>query len=203
MQLDELQHDALGEIFNIGVGRAASALSEIVNSSIELSVPEIHLVPVDQVRATLMGNEFRHFSSVSQHFSGPFDAEAVLIFPEANALVIVAQMMGNQLSPEELSEYEQEAMCEVGNIVLNACVSVLGDLFHIEFNGGLPTHRFSDRESLGFAVDTDAEYVLLLQITMKINQANVEGHLLFLLGVKSLQSLIDCLNAYLREQGLA
>lgn len=202
MQLDELQSDALGEIFNIGVGRAAAAMSQIVKSEIELSVPRIQLVPTSDVRTALTSNEFRHFSSVSQQFSGPFDAEAVLIFPEANALVIVSHMLGNQLSPEELSEYEQEAMCEVGNIILNACISVLADLFHVEFSGGLPVHRFSDRESLGFDVSYDADYVLLLQVTMKINQANVEGHLLFLLGVKSLESLFACLDAYLCEQGL-
>jgi chemotaxis protein CheC len=201
-ELDELQQDALGEIFNIGVGRAAGALSQIVNSEIELSVPQVELVPIGQVRDTLSGSEFLHFSSVSQSFSGPFDAEAVLIFPEANALVIVSHMLGTHLSPEELSEYEQEAMCEVGNIILNACISVLADLFHVEFNGGLPKHRFSDRDGLGFESDYDAEFVLLLKVSMKINQANVVGHLLFLLGVQSLEALFDCLEKYLIEQGL-
>ncbi len=201
-ELDELQTDALGEIFNIGVWRAADALSQIVHSEIELSAPQVRLVPISEVRATLAGNEFNHFSSVTQHFDGPFNAEAVLIFPEANALVIVSQMLGSHLSPEELSEYEQEAMCEVGNIILNACISVLADLFHVEFNGGLPTHQFGDRDSLGFEVDYQADYVPLLQISMKINQANVEGHLLFLLGVQSLESLFACLDAYLVEQGL-
>jgi chemotaxis protein CheC len=202
MELDELQSDALGEIFNIGVGRAASALSQIVNSEIELSAPQVKLAPISEVRQTLAANEFNHFSSVSQHFEGPFNAEAVLIFPETNALIIVSQMLGSHLSPEELSEYEQEAMCEVGNIILNACISVLADLFHVEFNGGLPAHRFGDRDSLGFDLDEDSSYVLLLQISMKINQSNVEGHLLFLLGVKSLESLFACIDAYLVEQGL-
>ena len=201
MTLDELQADALGEIFNIGVGRAAAALSQIVNSEIELSAPTVALVPTATVRETLSSNEFSHFSSVSQYFEGPFNAEAVLIFPETNALLIVSQMLGNQLSPEELSEYEQEAMCEVGNIILNACVSLLADLFHVEFNGGLPKHRFGDVEALGF--DTgDASSVLVLQIAMRINQSNITGHLLFLLGVKSLQSLFERLDAYLVEQGL-
>lgn len=202
IELDDLQEDALGEIFNIGVGRAANALSQIVKSEIELSVPQVELVPISQVRETLSGGEFNHFSSVSQNFQGPFDAEAVLIFPEANALVIVSHMLGSHLSPEELSEYEQEAMCEVGNIILNACVSVLADLFHVSFNGGLPKHRFSDREGLGFESDYEADYVLLLKVSMKINQANVVGHLLFLLGVQSLEALFACLEKYLVDQGL-
>ncbi len=202
LALDELQTDALGELFNIGVGRAASALSQIVRREIELSAPKVDLVPAGTVRATLSGSQFQHFSSVSQYFEGPFNAEAVLIFPEENALLIVSCMLGSQLSAEELSEYEQEAMCEVGNIILNACISVLADLFHVEFNGGLPVHRFGDVESLGFQADQGAEYVLLLQVAMRINQEQVEGHLLFLLGVKSLHQLFGCLDNYLVEQGL-
>ncbi len=202
LELDELHSDALGEIFNIGVGRAANVLSQLIKSEIELSAPEIKLAQIGQVRQTLAGNEFNHFSSVSQHFEGPFHTEAVLIFPEANALGIVSQMLGRQLSPEEFSEYEQESMCEVGNIILNACISALADMFNAEFIGSLPTHRFGDRESLGFEADYQSDYMLLLQISMKINQLNVEGRLLFLLGVKSMESLIACLDAYLVEQGL-
>lgn len=202
ISLDELQRDALGEIFNIGVGRAAGALSQIVGGEIGLSVPQVDLIEIGAVRSALSGNQFQHFSSVSQYFEGPFNAEAVLIFPESNALAIVGHMLGNQLSPEELSEYEQEAMCEVGNIILNACVSAMADLFRIEFTGGLPRHRFGDSESLGFSLAEGAEFVLLLQVGLQINQAAVEGRLLFLLGVRSLQTLFDCVDRYLAEQGL-
>ena len=107
MELDDLQRDALGELFNIGVGRAANALSQIVSSEVMLSVPNVDLVTVAEVKEMLVKNEFRHFSTVSQYFEGPFNAEAVLIFPESNALVIVSHMLGHELAPEELSEYEQ------------------------------------------------------------------------------------------------
>ena len=39
--LTDLQHDALVEIFNIGVGHAARAMSEIVNEPVTMSVPSI------------------------------------------------------------------------------------------------------------------------------------------------------------------
>ena len=58
------------------------------------------------------------FGAVSQQFSGPFDADAVLLFTEENTLEIVRDMMGSQMSIEELAEFEQEAMCELGNIIL-------------------------------------------------------------------------------------
>jgi chemotaxis protein CheC len=201
MDLNELQRDALGEIFNIGVGRAASSLSQIVNDTVLLSAPEVTLVRREDASKVLLGSEFRQFSTVSQNFSGAFDAEAMLIFPESNALEIVRLMVGPHMSIEELSEFEQEAMCEVGNIILNACMSALADLFHIALNGTLPVHRFGDTESLAFLGGQD-QMVLVLQVDMTISQQRVQGHILFLLSVVSMRSMLDCLDAYLRENGL-
>ncbi|MER2539651.1 MAG: chemotaxis protein CheC [Azonexus sp.] len=202
MDLNELQRDALGEIFNIGVGRAASSLSQIVNDTVLLSAPEVMLVHREDAAKVLLGSEFRQFSTVSQHFSGAFDAEAMLVFLESNALEIVRLMVGPHMSVEELSEFEQEAMCEVGNIILNACMSALADLFHLALNGTLPVHRFGDTESLSFLSGGDSQMVLVLQVDMTISQQRVQGHILFLLSVASMQSLLDCLDTYLREQGL-
>ncbi|MBK7414799.1 MAG: chemotaxis protein CheC [Dechloromonas sp.] len=202
MDLNELQRDALREIFNIGVGRAASSLSQIVNDTVLLSAPEVMLVHREDAAKVLLGSEFPQFSTVSQHFSGAFDAEAMLVFPESNALEIVRLMVGPHMSVEELSEFEQEAMCEVGNIILNACMSALADLFHLALNGTLPVHRFGDTESLSFLSGGDSQMVLVLQVDMTISQQRVQGHILFLLSVASMQSLLDCLDTYLREQGL-
>ena len=201
MDLNELQRDALGEIFNIGVGRAASSLSQIVNDTVLLSAPEVTLVRREDASKVLLGSEFRQFSFFFQNFSGAFDAEAMLIFPESNALEIVRLMVGPHMSIEELSEFEQEAMCEVGNIILNACMSALADLFHIALNGTLPVHRFGDTESLAF-LGGDDQMVLVLQVDMTISQQRVQGHILFLLSVVSMRSMLDCLDAYLRENGL-
>lgn len=201
MDLNELQRDALGEVFNIGVGRAASSLSQIVNDTVLLSAPEVTLVRRQDASRVLLGSEFRQFSTVSQNFSGAFEAEAMLIFPESNALEIVRLMVGPHMSIEELSEFEQEAMCEVGNIILNACMSALADLFHIALNGTLPLHRFGDTDSLAFLGGED-QMVLVLQVDMTISQQRVQGHILFLLSVVSMQSMLDCLDVYLREHGL-
>jgi chemotaxis protein CheC len=203
MDLNELQRDALGEIFNIGVGRAASSLSQIVNDTVLLSAPEVTLVHREDAAKVLLGSEFRQFSTVSQHFTGAFEAEAMLVFPETNALEIVRLMVGPHMSVEELSEFEQEAMCEVGNIILNACMSALADLFHLSLNGTLPIHRFGDTESLSFLEGSQEQMVLVLQVDMTISQQRVQGHILFLLSVVSMQSLLDCLDCYLREHGLA
>lgn len=201
-ELNELQRDALGEIFNIGVGRAASSLSLIVNDEVLLSAPYVTIVNREQAAKILLGKELRQFSTVSQTFNGPFDAEAMLVFPETNALEIVRLMVGPHMSIEELSEYEQEAMCEIGNIILNACMSSLADILSISFDSTLPLHRFGDTNSLPLFGNDDVHMVLLLQVDMIISQQHIQGHLLFLLSVGSMCNLLHCLNQYLQRQGL-
>ena len=199
VELGELQSDALGELFNIGVGRAASALSQIVRQEVELSAPVVVLLSADEARERLLAGQMNKLSAVSQTFTGPFDARAMLLFTEKNALTIVGCMFGENMTPEELSEYEQEAMCEVGNIILNACLSALADEFDAEFDGGLPEYQFADSATLELFPE---EYVLLMQIDLTISQSQVRGSLMFLLGVDSLLRLLECIDHYLARQGL-
>jgi chemotaxis protein CheC len=204
IDVSEMQRDALAEIFNIGVGRAAASLSQIVEEEIELTAPTIHFLSPDKVGDALGGAEFDHLSLVAQDFQGPFDARGMLVFPETNALVIVGHMLGEVVPPEILSEYEQEAMCEVGNIILNACISALADLFCIEFRGSLPQYQYAERNSLNLLGSAGGEnsVVLIVQVNLNIRQQAVQGHLMFLLSVSSLQALLDSIDTFLAGQGI-
>jgi chemotaxis protein CheC len=203
IQLNDMQRDALGELFNLGVGRAAHSLSQIVRDEVELSAPVVSLMPASEVADVLLGADMRQISMVSLDFSGPFDARSMLIFPERNALTIVSHMLDAGMSPEEMAEFEQEAMCEVGNIILNACVSALADHFRIEFEGGLPEHHFGDSRSLDLFGEVDeSQAILILRITLAIRHERIEGHMLFLLSVGSLNALLARVDAFLAEQGM-
>jgi chemotaxis protein CheC len=202
-ELSELHRDALSELFNLGVGRAAHSLSQMVRDEIELSAPFVELIHPREVTASLIGSEFRELSMVTIDFDGPFASKAILLFPERNALAILSNMLDPDLTPEEVSEFEQEAMCEIGNVILNACMSALADEFGIELHGGLPEHHFSDTSWLPvFDDDDDERLVLLLQIQLTMRHRLVQGHLIFLLSVGSLQDLRDCLDAYLDRLGM-
>ncbi len=203
IELDDLQRDALSEMFNIGVGRAASSLSLIVHDEVELTAPGIMFMNPSEVSAQVTGGDSHQLSMVSQNYSGPFDAKAMLLFPEENALTIVGLMIGSNMSPEELSDFAQEAMCEVGNIILNACISAMADLFEVEFEGSLPEHQLGDGDALDLGGDGGSHVVLVLQVALNVRKSEIKGNLLFLMSVSSLNELLSCLNRYLVKQGLA
>ena len=205
VELSDLQRDALGEIFNIGVGRAAAGLSQLVRDEVVLSTPSVLICHASAAHNELLGSGLRQLSAVSQEYSGPFGARVMLVFPEAHALEIVRLMVGvTDMSIEELSEFQQEAMCEVGNIILNACMSALADMFHVELEGSLPEHHFGDSNTLiwhNSSAQKEASALLLLQVDMYISDHSIHGEIVFLMSVTSLAKLLDHVDRYLAAHG--
>ena len=203
--LSEIQLDALTEVFNVGAGRAALSLSEIVGEEVMLSVPSIEVLKAEEVNSRVLTLKDDKFATVSQLFSGPFDAEAVLLFTENYALEIVRDMMGSQMSIEDLAEFEQEAMCELGNIILNACLSAMADMLGISLNSSLPTYAMSSPDEITTRLaekgveDGDSSYILVLHIDLVLEKHHTEGHLIFLLSSTSLSKLISHIQQYLNN----
>ena len=200
-KLTELHLDALSEVFNVGAGRAAASLSEIVNDVVKLSVPKVELKKTSETDISVMSLSSERFGAVTQKFSGPFDANAMLLFTEEHALEIVRDMMGSQISIEELAEFEQEAMCELGNIILNACLSSMADMLKISLDSSLPTYRIASSAEIFDAISNDADmpFILVLHIDLTIESRHSEGQLIFLLSSASLKNLIAHIERFLGD----
>jgi chemotaxis protein CheC len=198
--LTELQHDALVEIFNVGVGQAAAAMSRIVNEEVAMSVPVVLFQSRAEVAKTLGSSEGRRICAVAQQFKGAFNTEAFLMFPEEKSLEIVRLMVGQSLSMEELSEMEQEAMSEIGNIILNSCMATLANVSGRELQGSLPVYRVGTGDDiLGSAGKEWDGVVLTLKIDFNIERHQIHGYVAFLLDVPALQDLRAYVDSYLAK----
>lgn len=201
-QLTELQHDALVEIFNIGVGQAAAAMSRIVNEEVAMSVPHIAFQSRAEVAQTLGSTEGRRICAVAQQFHGAFNTEAFLMFPEEKSLEIVRLMVGQSLSLEELSEMEQEAMSEIGNIILNSCMATLANASGKELQGSLPMyHVGTGNDILGQSGKQWDGVVMTLKIDFNIERHHIYGYVAFLLDLPALQDLTHYIDGYLAGIG--
>ncbi|HYD97216.1 MAG TPA: chemotaxis protein CheC [Noviherbaspirillum sp.] len=199
-QLTELQHDALIEIFNLGVGQAAAAMSRIVGDEVTMSVPMISFQSRAEVARTLGSDEGRRICAITQHFQGAFSTEAFLMFPEEKSLEIVRLMVGQSLSLEELSEMEQEAMSEIGNIILNCCMGAFANAAGKELQGSLPTYHVGTGDNiLGVSGKEWDGVVLTLKIDFNIERHHIYGYVAFLLDMPALNDLQRYIDAYLAK----
>ncbi|KRB88964.1 chemotaxis protein CheX [Noviherbaspirillum sp. Root189] len=199
-QLTELQHDALVEMFNQGVGQAAAAMSRIVNEEVTMSVPMVQFQSRAEVAKTLGSGEGRRICAIAQQFNGAFNTEAFLMFPEEKSLEIVRLMVGQSLSLEELSEMEQEAMSEIGNIILNSCMATLANASGRELQGSLPMYHVGTSDDiLGQNGKQWDGVVLTLTIDFNIERHHIYGYVAFLLDMPALQDLQHYIDGYLAK----
>lgn len=196
MKLDALTLDALTEIFNMGVGQAAHALSQIAGDAVLLTVPRVSVLSRSEVTAHMGGAGMASVSAVRQRFSGAINAEAVLMFPAERGLQLVQMMVGGELPLEQLAEMEQEALSEVGNILLNSVMASVADALKIELDGALPSVELSHVQSV---LQPDQGSVLLIDIHFEVAAREVNGLLAFLLDVAS-QDLLEQMLARFLEQ---
>jgi len=195
----ELHLDALTEVFNIGAGRAALSLSEIVRDEVRLSVPRIQFCTLSEITPEVLSLNSPRLGAVKQQFSGPFNAEAMLLFTEEGALEIVRDMMGSQLSIEELAEFEQEAMCELGNIILNACLSAMADILGLTLDSSLPVYSVDSSDVIlqQIIVEANQPVMLVLHIDLVIEKRHSQGYLVFLLSATSLEELLSHIDRFI------
>ena len=186
-----LELDALTEAFNLSLGEATAAFSAIVREEIELSVPVVEFVTRDELARRLQsgqaGGVEDRLCRINQHFhtDDGFATDALLLFPEQGSLEIVRRMLGEDTSAEHITELEQDALAEIGNIIINSCMSSLADLFGSEITGSLPRVQCS---SVARLLDDKApeNLILVARIGMSMSAHNLSGFVLFLMDVPSI-----------------
>jgi chemotaxis protein CheC len=189
--LSELERDALTELVNIGVSRAAAGLRQMVGEQVLLSVPSAEVVSQKTAAALISEREEGELVAVRQDFAGGFSGQALLIFPQANGLQLVRAILGEDMNAEELNEVEQEALAEIGNVILNGCLATMANMLQQSLEMSLPEVLRGDGTRL-FQMDAapaEDGLVLFLYINFSIQQRDIRGYIAMLMNLPALTSL--------------
>lgn len=187
MELDAEQIDALCEVFNIGVGKAAASMGALMRDEVLLSVPQVSIFTVSEAAQQLSAAGYPMYG-IRQPFRGVFNGDALLIFPGHKSLEIVRIVAGQNVPSEHLGAIERDAMTEVGNVMLNACIAALSDLLGQEFELTPATIDVGDsRTILGTRIQN--HLVVFLHIRFELLSNQIEGFVVFVLNTTSLENL--------------
>jgi chemotaxis protein CheC len=199
--LSELERDALTEIVNIGVSRAASSLRKMVGDQVHLSVPSIEVVSQARAARLIEERETSELVAVRQDFTGPFSGRALLIFPEENSLDLVRAVTGGELSAEELVEMEHEALAETGNVILNACLATMANMLKRSLEMTIPEVLRGSGATLFQANEdvTGEGLVLFLYIDFAVRRHNIRGYIAMLMDIPSLATLKKLLEEFIER----
>lgn len=194
MNLTLAQQDALTELINIGYGRAAGALSELTGYRIQLEVPNVAMHAIDEIAPMLAEVVDGEVASVNQVFSGPIAGSALLLLDEKAALMLSRLLSDERSSTREFDANAREIVTEVGNILLNACLGVFGNLLHVHVSFAVPRLHVETVQHVLESVTVDSEeklrYGLMIHTQFHLRGSDVTGYLVIILGISSLDRLL-------------
>jgi chemotaxis protein CheC len=198
-ELSEIEKDALAEIANMGVSRAAASLRQMVGEQVLLSVPAVNIVSRQEAAELVQRGEPAQLIGVQQSFDGPFAGKAILIFPQAHSLELVRSIVGDEYSLEDVIDLEQEALAETGNIILNACLATIANILHHTMRMSLPSVIRGDGATL-FDVTSESKkenMVLFLYIDFKVKNHDIQGFIALLMDLPSIIALKEIVRDFI------
>lgn len=199
------RREALQEMINIGFGRSIASLAELLNVHINLSVPDVQVISprdlLDLLTGAFPGRQ--DLCLVHQAFRGQFFGEAVLVLPGGAGRELMA-MLGEEagFQPDlEMGKLEMEALLEIGNLVMGACLGQFADLLQttLSFNPpALVVETASSHHYLG-EMSTQPGEALLIKTNFLVELREVMGYLLIFLHQDCLDWLFQEVDAFLEK----
>lgn len=194
MELNANQQDVLAELINIGYGRAAGVLSELIGHRVLVEVPNVSLHTIREIGPILESALSPQVANINQTFSGVVSGNALLLMNEASALVLSKLVGGNITAAPSFDDNAKEIISEVGNIVLNACLGVLGNLLQIQVTFTVPRFEINSvTRVMNRALDdqpAEFSHGLLVHTRFHVKSVDLSGYLLVALGIDSLARLL-------------
>ncbi|MUG95276.1 chemotaxis protein CheC [Scytonema sp. UIC 10036] len=189
------QLDALQELINIGVGRAASLLNEMIDSHICLEIPFVKVLTASQAYQEL-ATRFEHDSlaSVRLGFTGSFYGTAGLIFPTESASTLVAVLTNEEPGSADLDAVKIGTLSEIGNIVINGVMGSIGNVLKQHLNYTLPVYLEDTIDNLLLSTNVSNSQIILAQARFTIKQLEIIGDIILVFELSTFETLINVIN---------
>lgn len=137
--LNEMQLDALCEIGNIGSGNAASALSLMLGSPVDIAVPKIKILDLEDVIKNLGGPE-QLLVGLLLFLDGDVTGMIMFLLHKEFAHMVLNTLMGGTFEEgEEVDEMSESAIREVGNIMAASYINAMAELTGLAINISVPS----------------------------------------------------------------
>ena len=194
--LSPFQLDALKEIGNMGAGNAATAFSTLLNKKIDMTVPQVTILPFDQVAETMGGAESL-VAGVFLVVTGGAPSNFLFILPSSSALVLVDMLTGSthEEGAIELTEMDQSALMEIGNILTGSYLNALGAFTNLVLIPSPPALAYDMANALLNEVLIEIgqvdDYAIIIETEFFECTRTVKGHFFLIPNPGSLQIILE------------
>lgn len=197
--IGSLQFDVLREIGNIGAGNATTALSQMVNSKIDMKVPKVELLEFKEL-SDIVGGAESLVVGILLTLEGDVDGMMMFMMDKRSARLIVDLLMNldtNESNVEEFSEMDLSALQEIGNIIAGAYLSSLSQLTNMTIVSSVP---YMSIDMAGAILSVPAiefgkvgDKALLIQSQFGEDEKKVNGYFILIPSMNSYEKIMSSL----------
>lgn len=188
--LSMIQLDALKEVSNIGAGNAATALSMLLNNKVDMSVPSVNVVRLQDV-VEMSGES--EVSSALVRVLGDISGNILLVFEDDTANQIIGKMLGKSEGIGD--EMRQSVLCEIANIISASYMNSISKFTKLTIVPSVPAVTY---DMLGAILTTTFiesnqydEYILDIEtIFLDDTKENIGGHFYYIPMPGSLEKIL-------------
>ncbi len=209
LELTDIQKDALREVGNIGAGNAANALAKMINKRVDINIPSVEVVSIDQFAKKMSKKNMKLFVSWSG-VQGKTRATVLTLFKVPDITNLTSIIIGDNgkakidlRSVKSINDFPEiyiDAMKELGHILASHYTTALGNLLSIRLMTEPPDISLDTGMKLFKILNEEIglmkELSLVITTNVIIKEFEIQGTFLFIPELETLQELLDTLSTF-------
>ena len=194
-RLSLIQLDLLKEIGTIGSANAVTALAELINKRVEISVPQVSLVPLASI-GSFLGEADRVYFVLDVEIKGDITGRMFLLFSPRDAKNLTSCLLGSCEGELDFNnEMFQSSLKESANILCGSYITALAEMTGLTMITAVP---FLAMDMVGAILDfifiqiaQESEKALIIKTDLNVSGLNLEGLFLLFPSTESLKKIFE------------
>ena len=195
IDLSPVQLDVLREIGNVGAGNSATALSQLINRRIDMNVPKVSVVPLDEV-PDLVGGPETIVVGVFLRVYGKAPSNILFLIPRDSAFALVDTLLGRERGKTtELDAMDESALMEIGNILAGSYLNAFYTFTGMSMLPSIPALAVDMAGAILNVVLVQlgemGDHALLIETNFVAEDRSISGHFFLVPDPGSLSSIMN------------
>lgn len=197
MVYSEIELDGLKEIVNVGGGNAATSISQMINSRVDMDVPEVEVMDYNELYQKIIADDVEMHAVLSK-IVGDIDGALLFVISDESGQKIAKMMLGSDDKPS--NEIIASAVTELTNILFNSFLRAIGGMLQIQLIASLPISRYdffgAIISSAYMAFDHYDEQILVIHNEFTYNNESLDASLFLIPGKGVLDEIFKALGIW-------
>lgn len=193
-EMSTTYYDVLKEIGNIGAGNATTALASLLQSKVDMKVPNVMMLDFKDV-GNLLGGEEQELVAAYLGVEGDITGSILFLIQKETAMMMAKKLLGDYCG-EDFGEMERSAVKEVSNIITGSYLNALATLTNLTIYPSVPdlavdmAGAILSVPAIEFGIMGDKILLIQSQLT---NEIEMEGFFIMVPDVDSYEKILRSL----------